>query len=108
MGIISSSIFSSSNKKRLEREKVSTQCATRASALKACVMGNHPKNKDACEKLSEDLALCKARVVERCRAKAEKFEEMCVKLVVVREQSDEEKRKCAKAARAMQKCVKRY
>ena len=75
--------------------------------FKACVSA-YPKNKEACEKLSEDLALCKARLVDKCTAKAEKFEEMCVKLMVVREQSNEEKRKCAKAAKNMQKCVKRF
>ncbi|CAL6425372.1 unnamed protein product [Bathycoccus prasinos] len=106
MGSFLSSIFSSAKTKR-EREKISSQCATRTSALKACVSGN-PKNKEACEKLSEDLALCKARLVDKCTAKAEKFEEMCVKLMVVREQSNEEKRKCAKAAKKMQKCVKRF
>ena len=106
MGSCLSSIFSSAKTKR-EREKISSQCATRTSALKACVSA-YPKNKEACEKLSEDLALCKARLVDKCTAKAEKFEEMCVKLMVVREQSNEEKRKCAKAAKNMQKCVKRF
>ena len=52
--------------------------------------------------------MCKARLVDKCTGKAEKFEEMCVKLMVVREQSNEEKRKCAKAAKNMQKCVKRF
>ena len=106
MGSFLSSIFSSAKTKR-EREKISSQCATRTSALKACVSA-YPKNKEACEKLSEDLALCKARLVDKCTAKAEKFEEMCVKLMVVREQSNEEKRKCAKAAKNMQKCVNRF
>ena len=102
MGIFS--LFSSSRTKR-DQEKINAQCGTRKSALSACVLGN---TKEACEKLAEDLALCKARVVERCQSKAETFEEMCVRLVVVREQSNEEKRKCAKAVKQMQKCVKRF
>ena len=102
MGIFS--LFSSSRTKR-DQEKINAQCGTRKSALSACVLGN---TKEECEKLAEDLALCKARVVERCQSKAETFEEMCVRLVVVREQSNEEKRKCAKAVKQMQKCVKRF
>ena len=58
------------NKRAMRDAKVRLECVR---------LGKHARPEArVVEKTREDLALCKARVVERCQSKAETFEEMCV------------------------------
>ena len=85
-----------------ERVSVGKKCSTRVSAVKQCLSAN-PKNKDACDAFSQDLDLCKGRVV--CVDAAAEFSR-CTHLVINHTGVKADTPDCGKALRKLRKCLK--
>mmetsp|Transcript_3379 Transcript_3379/g.13436 ORF Transcript_3379/g.13436 Transcript_3379/m.13436 type:complete len:101 (-) Transcript_3379:256-558(-) len=84
-----------------ERRTAAIRCATRDSALKQCVVAN---SKETCDRLAQDLDLCKGRVA--CPDAAAEFSR-CAHLVVNHTGKQADIPDCSKQLRKMRACLRR-